>query len=389
MKINLPLASDTWDQKELNAATEILKSKQLTMGLYVKLFEKKINKLIKSKHCVMCNSGSSANLLIANVLKFHSKYKLKLGDEIIVPAVSWSTSYAPFYQAGCKLKFVDIDLQTLNYNLNSLEKAINKKTKVILVVNLLGNPNNFNKIFKLIKNTNIILIEDNCESLGSKYNNKFCGTIGLMGSFSTFYSHHISTMEGGFVCTNNDECYHILLSLRAHGWTRNLPKKNKIYKFPKKTENESWNFILPGYNLRPGEIHASIGIQQIKKLNLFIKYRKINAKHFINLFSNSPFYIQKEIGESSWFGFSLILKENNIKNIKELKKLLVKLKVDFRPIVTGNFTNKLAVQYMDYTIFDNLKNADYAEKFGIMIGNHHYDIRKKLTLLKKEISKIF
>ena len=141
--------------------------------------------------------------------------------------------------------------------------------------------------------------------------------------------------------------------------------------------------------MRPGEIHASIGIQQIKKLNLFIKYRKINAKHFINLFSNSPFYIQKEIGESSWFGFSLILKENNIKNIKELKKLLVKLKVDFRPIVTGNFTNQLAVQYMDYTIFDNLKNADYAEKFGIMIGNHHYDIRKKLTLLRKEISKIF
>ena len=150
---------------------------------------------------------------------------LKIGDEVIVPAVSWSTTYFPLQQFGLKLKFVDIDLRTLNYDLNALKEAVSNNTKMIVAVNLLGNPNDFDKIKNIIEDKNIIIFEDNCESLGAEFKDKQAGTFSLLGTFSTYFSHHISTMEGGFVTTDNEELYHILLSIRAHGWTRNLPKK--------------------------------------------------------------------------------------------------------------------------------------------------------------------
>ncbi len=387
-KINLPLSSTTWNNLELSEAIKVLKSGNLTMGKIVLEFEKKLSKYFKSKYCVMCNSGSSANLLIAATLKYHSKIRLKNNDEIIVPTIGWSTSYAPFHHMGYKLKFVDIDINTLNYETNLLKKSINKNTKAILAVNVLGNPNNFKTINKLAKENKIILLEDNCESMGAKFGNKFCGTIGMMGSFSTFYSHHISTMEGGFICTNDEESYNILLSIRAHGWTRNLPIKNKIYKFNKKLENEKWNFILPGFNLRPGEIHAAIGIQQLKKLKKFLNVRKKNAEYFKKLFKKSNFYIQEELGQSSWFAFSLIIKEKHKNKISLLKKLFKKLNVEYRPIISGDFTKKSAINFMKHKIFINSKNAHYVDKYGIMFANHHYDIKSKLLKLKNEIDKI-
>jgi CDP-6-deoxy-D-xylo-4-hexulose-3-dehydrase len=151
----------------------------------------------------------------------NSKLKLNRGDEVIVPAVSWSTTYFPLYQFGLKIKFVDIDLQTLNYDLDQLEQAITENTRMVMAVNLLGNPNDFNRINQIIGERNIILIEDNCESMGATYKGKHSGTFGVMGSFSTFFSHHMSTMEGGLIVTDDQELHHILLSLRAHGWTRN------------------------------------------------------------------------------------------------------------------------------------------------------------------------
>ncbi len=384
-KINLPLASSTWNKSEVKEAIKVLKSGNLTMGKNVLLFEKKLSKFFKSKYCVMCNSGSSANLLMASVLKYHSKIKLKQNAEVIVPSIAWSTSYSPFHHLGFKLKFVDIDLNTLNYDLKLLKKAINKNTKVILAVNILGNPNNFGQIKKIINKNKIVLLEDNCESMGAKYNKKYTGTFGLIGSFSTFYSHHISTMEGGFLCTSDEESYNLMLSLRAHGWTRDLPKKNIIYKFDKNFQNEKWNFILPGFNVRPGEIHAAIGIQQLKKLKKFLIIRKKNALYFNNLFKNNIFYIQKEIGTSSWFAFVFILKHHHKRKIHNLKNLLKKLHIEFRPIVAGNFTKKRAIKYIKHNIYSECKNAEYADKYGIMIANHHYDIRDKLLALKNSI----
>ena len=177
-----PLAISSWDQKEINAIKSVIDSNNYTMGKHVKNYAKKFAEYVGSKYCVMVNSGSSANLLVVAALFYTKVPKLNRGDEVIVPAVSWSTTYMPLQQYGLKLKFVDIDLNTLNYNLHELENAVSDKTKMMLVVNLLGNPNNFDKIDNIFKNKDIVLIEDNCESLGATYKGRFAGTFGLMGT---------------------------------------------------------------------------------------------------------------------------------------------------------------------------------------------------------------
>ena len=388
MKYKYPLASPSWGIEEINSIHKVIDSGNFTMGVKVKEFEKKFCASFGSKYALMTNSGSSANLLMVASLFYtqDERFKLKRGDEVIVPAVSWSTSYIPLYQYGLKLKFVDIDLETLNYDLQSLEKAITKKTRLILIVNLLGNPNEFKKINEFInmRNKKVFLIEDNCESLGAKYEKKYCGNFGLMASHSSFFSHHISTMEGGIITTNNEELYHILLSLRAHGWTRDLPNENKICKkYPNNKFEENFRFILPGYNLRPIEFSGAIGIEQLKKFTKFLKVRRKNAKKFKEIFEgNSNFIIQKEIGESSWFGFSLIIKKNSNLNRIGLIEKLDKLGIEYRPIVSGNFIKNEVIKYFDYEIFGDLNNANYLDKNGLFIGNHHYPIEDKIMKLK-------
>ena len=231
----------------------------------------------------MVNSGSSANLLMIASLFFskNTLYKLNPGDEIIVLALGWSTSYFPLQQYNLKLKFVDIDIKTLNYDLDKLHDAVDVNTRAILAINILGNPNDFEIIDKIIEGKNILLLEDNCESLGAKLGEKMAGTLGLMGTFSTFFSHHMSTMEGGLITTNDEELYQIMLSLRAHGWTRNLPNKNYISnKNNSNNFEESFKFVLPGFNLRPIELSASVVLEQLQKLPLFIKQLSDNARRF-------------------------------------------------------------------------------------------------------------
>ncbi len=381
------LASDTWDSKEYKAIDRVIKSNNFTMGEEVLSFEKEFSNFFNSKYCVMVNSGSSANLLMIASLFFTSdkRKRLKKGDEIIVPAVSWSTTYFPIQQYGLKAVFVDIDPDTLNFDLGQLEKAVTNKTKAIFAVNLLGNPNNFEFINKIIKERGILLLEDNCESMGAKYKGCYAGTFGLMGTFSSYYSHHISTMEGGYILTNDEEIYQILLALRAHGWTRNLPKKNFVS--GRKSDNlfeESFNFVLPGYNLRPIEINAAIGKEQLKKLPNFISNRRNNAELFQKLYSNHPFIrIQKETEKSSWFGFSLILKKDSPINRDSLVKIFEKNKIECRPVVTGNFIkNKKVLEYFDYKVEGNLKNAENLDKNGFLVGNHQINIEDKLKFMR-------
>ncbi|MDA9190734.1 DegT/DnrJ/EryC1/StrS family aminotransferase [Alphaproteobacteria bacterium] len=387
MKFKFPLATTTWDNKEKEAIRRVVESNYFTMGSQVFKFEKMFANYFGAKHAVMVNSGSSANLIMTAALFYtsNSKYRLNPGDEIIVPAVSWPTTYFPLTQYGLKLKFVDIDIHTLNYNLADLAAAVNKKTKALMVVNLLGNPNEFDALQKIIAGREIILIEDNCESMDASYKQKKTGTFGLMASFSSFFSHHISTMEGGVVLTDDEELHQILLSLRSHGWTRNLPNKN-ILTGKKSIDafEESFKFILPGYNLRPLEMSGAIGIEQIKKLPSITKGRRTNAKYFVKQFSNHPRYIiQSEIGKSSWFGFSLVIRpELNL----ERKKVLRTLKdngFECRPIVSGNFTKHEVMKYLDYTIHSNLKNADYIDNNGLFVGNHHYPIEDAIEILFK------
>ncbi|EFF6571464.1 DegT/DnrJ/EryC1/StrS family aminotransferase [Escherichia coli] len=384
--ITYPLASNTWDEYEYAAIQSVIDSKMFTMGKKVELYEKNFADLFGSKYAVMVSSGSTANLLMIAALFFTNKPKLKRGDEIIVPAVSWSTTYYPLQQYGLKVKFVDINKESLNIDIDSLKNAISDKTKAILTVNLLGNPNDFAKINEVINNRDIILLEDNCESMGAVFQNKQAGTFGVMGTFSSFYSHHIATMEGGCVVTDDEELYHVLLCLRAHGWTRNLPKENMVT--GTKSDDifeESFKFVLPGYNVRPLEMSGAIGIEQLKKLPGFISTRRSNAQYFVDKFKDHPFLdIQKEVGESSWFGFSFVIKEGAAIERKSLVNNLISAGIECRPIVTGNFLkNERVLSYFDYSVHDTVANAEYIDKNGFFVGNHQIPLFNEIDYLRK------
>lgn len=387
-KKKYPLASSAWDEHEEQAMLDVIRSGDFTMGKKVKEFENTFADYFNGKYAVMVNSGSSANLLAIASLFYKKENPLKRGDEVIVPAVSWATTYHPLQQYGLKCRFVDVDINTLNINIESLKKAITDKTRLILLVNLLGNPNDFDAVKEAIGKRDVMVLEDNCESMGAVYKGKFTGTFGIMGTFSTFFSHHISTMEGGIVLTNNEELYHILLSLRAHGWTRNLPSVNHVSGL--KSDNafeESFKFVLPGYNLRPGELHAAVGIEQLKKLPDILLKRRENAKCFTELLKdNNNFIIQKEIGLSSWFGFSLIIKEESGFDRIAVIRHLEENGVECRPIVSGNFLKNPVLKYFNYTVSGEMKNADLIDKNGFFIGNHHYSCEYEIKRFYKNLN---
>ena len=197
------LSDDTWDENEIEAAYNVIKSRYFTMGRYVKEYEKQFAEKFGSRYAVMSNSGSSANLIAVAALLYSGR--LNRGDEVIVPAVSWSTTYFPLSQFGLKLRFADINLNTLNMDIQAVKKAVTPETKAIMTVNLLGNPNNFDELKNLCDNKNLILLEDNCESMGAEFKGKYAGTFGLIGTFSTYYSHHLCTIEGGMSLTDDEE----------------------------------------------------------------------------------------------------------------------------------------------------------------------------------------
>ena len=385
MKPIFPLATSSWNQAEYDALTRVIESNQFSMGLEVLAFEDQFARQFGSKYAVMTNSGSSANLLIMAALRYTKNDKINVpeGAEIIVPAVSWSTTYYPLQQYGLKLKFVDIDLNTLNYDLAALSQAVTDQTRAIMVVNLLGNPNDFDVINNIIDGREIVIIEDNCESMGATFNGREAGTFGIAGSFSGFFSHHISTMEGGICVTDDEELYHVMLSIRAHGWTRNLPKFNHVT--GEKSNDpfeESFRFVLPGYNLRPLEMSGALGREQLKKLPDLIRGRRSNGKLVQQKLGDHPrFMIQQEIGHSSWFGFSLVMRDPAAGSRQQLVKELVENGFEVRPIVTGNFAKNKVMKYFDYTVHNELKNSDYIDAHGLMIGNHHYGIETAVDAL--------
>ncbi len=387
MGFKFPLATSSWGKEEIDAMQRVIASGMYTMGQNVQTFERDFAGYIGSRHCIMVNSGSSANLLMVAALFYtrNEALKLKRGDEVIVPAVSWSTTYYPLYQYGLKIKFVDIDLNTLNYNLDQLEHAVTDKTRMIMAVNLLGNPNDFDRIRQIIGERDIILMEDNCESMGAAFQGKMAGTVGVMGSFSSFFSHHISTMEGGLIVTDDEELYQILLSLRAHGWTRNLPKHNLVC--GEKSDDpfeESWRFVLPGYNVRPLEMEGAIGIEQVKRLPGFVSARRKNGKAFQAAMADHPdLLIQKEIGESSWFGFSLVIRPGSKLTRPALVKKLNEAGFECRPIVAGNFAKNEVVKYFDSETPFSLDNASHIDACGVFVGNHHYEIAEAIRALSR------
>jgi CDP-6-deoxy-D-xylo-4-hexulose-3-dehydrase len=375
-----PLASKSWDNQEIDIATELLNSGELTMGKHVKEFEEAFAEYIGTKYAVMFNSGSSANLGMLAALKYSSNSRIRSGDHIMVPAVSWSTTYYPVNQHGFVLDFIDIDLATLNINVDEIEKKITSKTKAIFTVNLLGNPSDLVALKNISDKHGLVLLEDNCESLGASINGKMAGSFGEMSSHSFFFSHHICTMEGGMVNTNSKEIMETLVSIRAHGWTRGLEKFNSVFTKSDNKWDDLYRFVLPGYNLRPLEISGAIGKIQLIKFPKFLDQRIRNAEFFVQLLRNSESYmIQREIGKSSWFGFSIILQNKLLGKRNELIKFLEVHGVETRPIVAGNFTLNPVMKHLQFNSLPKLKNSNLIHEHGFFIGNHHYDATEKLN----------
>lgn len=375
-----PLAADTWDQKEIDAIQSVIAGGRYTMGPRVKQFENEFAETFGVKHAVMVNSGSSANLLMIASLVLDSRYDLNPGDEVIVPAVSWSTTYFPLTQYGLKAIFVDIDKDTLNIDPSKIVKAITPKTKAILAVNLLGNSCDYYALLDLANEFNLILLEDNCESLGARWNGQMLGTIGTMGTFSFFFSHHMQTMEGGMIVTNDDQTAQYLRSLRAHGWIRDLPDENYLWNKTGDPFEDSFKFILPGYCVRPLEMSGAVGSVQLDKMPTMIAKRRENAKVFQEAFADIPDVItQMEIGESSWFGFSIVLRGKLLGRRKELLDILSRAGVETRPIVAGNFTRNPVIKYIPHEVRGSLDNADYIHDNGFFIGNDSRDLTSEIT----------
>ena len=387
-----PLLDNAFSKQDLKKGIDVIRSGKITMSSITRDFEKKFAKYIGSKYALMVNSGSSANLLATfAACNPYRKNRFKINDEAIIPVLCWSTSLWPLVQSGLKPVFVDIDKKTLNVKVEDIIKKITKKTKVIMAVHILGGSTNMNKLRKITKQKKIILIEDTCESLGSTFNKKFLGTFGDFGTYSFYYSHQITSGEGGMVVCNNYEDFCILHSLRAHGWTRGL-KINGL-----ENKDNEFTFYNMGFNLRPTDITAAIGLNQFKRLKKFEKIRSENREKIIKKLINHPswndqFSFQKFLIKCnpSFFGFPIIINER-LKNKK--KKLLKKLNdkgVETRPIVSGNFMNQPAIKKFKLNK-DNTKfpNAQFIEDNGFFIGLHTKKINnQKLNLLINSLFEI-
>ncbi len=387
-----PLTESVLEKIDLNAAIKVIKSKKITMGKKTQEIEKYFKNKVVRTDSLMVNSGSSANLLIFQCLINPLVKKLKVGDEVLIPAICWSTSLWPIIQSGLKVKFVDIDINSLNIDLKDLEKKITKKTKALMLVHALGNCVEMDKLTRICKKNKLILIEDACEALGSRFKNKQLGTFGEFSSFSFYYSHHITSGEGGMVCVKNKKYLDVIKSLRSHGWSRDLSNRSFISKKHKNID-KNWIFINSGFNLRPTDINAAIGIQQLKRLKKILKIRKYNflkiKKKLINNKNyNKQFSIlsDQKYSNIAWFGIPFML---NSKNKTYKHKVMNKLNqkgVMTRPIISGNFANQPSIQLYKIKSNTKLPNADLVDKKAFFLGLHNIKITdNKLKLLVDHI----
>ena len=378
------LASSSWGSEEIEAIQRVIASGMFTMGKHVRHFEEQFARKFGVKHALMVSSGSTANLVGVGALFYAGKRPLKRGDEAIVPAISWSTTYYPLQQYGLRLRFVDVQLDTLNIDVSKLEEALTPRTRMVVAVSILGNPCALDVLRAFCDKHGLYLFEDNCESMGATLDGKQCGSFGDIGTFSSFFSHHISTMEGGVLTTDNTEIYHVAHSLRAHGWTRDLPSDTKIYKNRDDDFYEAYRFILPGYNARPLELSGAIGIEQLKKLDAMIETRRRNAQLFVRLMKDDRrFIIQRENGRSSWFAFTIILNPELELDRKKVMSGLKKADIGYRIITGGCFLRHDVIKYFDYDCVGEIKNANTAHDSGFFVGNHPSDLRPQIARLRE------
>lgn len=373
MRVNLH--EPTFGEEEIMAATEQMRTTQVTMGKQVHTFENMCASHFGSEYALMCNSGSSANLLaIASLCNPEKQLPIHQGDEVIVPALSWATSVWPIIQYGLIPVFVDCDKHTLNFDYDKLEAAITPKTAAIMVVHVYGNPCDMDRIMSIARKQNLYVIEDTCESMGATFNRRYIGTIGHIGTMSLYFSHHITTFEGGLCFSDNHNIIDSMRMLRAHGWSRESDN-HKDYISANPDIDPRFIFVGLGYNLRPTEVQAVIGIKQLAKLENIIKHRrKIHDAYRKGLekYGNwLRFQREQENGKASWFGFCITLTDTAPFSLKEITSFLQSHGVETRPIIAGNMARHPALKMYNHRVSGTLENCDTVMQRGFSIGCHH------------------
>lgn len=339
--MNKTFINESITKKKLNKFIKI--AKKLSMGIKTLQFEKKFSSIINHKFSTFVNSGSSANLVLIQALK-NLKY-LKNKDKIGVSAITWSTNIMPIMQLGLTPVPIDINLNTINCSPKNLIEVIKKKKlKALFLTNALGFSDNIKEIKKLCDINKIILLEDNCESLGSEYKNKKLGSYGLASTHSFYVGHHISSIEGGMISTSSKELDQMIKVVRAHGWSRNLSlKKQRIYskKYSINSFYNTYTFYDLAYNVRPTEINAFLALDQIKYLKRVIHKRQSNFLKIYNAYKKNNDFIVFNIHNMnliSNFSFPIICKNNEI--FKKYIKKFNKLNIEIRPVIAGNITKQ-------------------------------------------------
>jgi CDP-4-dehydro-6-deoxyglucose reductase, E1 len=379
MNFRLPLTTNLLGEEEISAAKAALDSGFLTMGKLCEQFEREFANYNGVEHAVMVNSGSSANLLalfaLANPLLAAKAGRRRLGpgDEVIVPALSWSTSIWPVVQIGATPVFVDCDPETLQLTPAAIEAAITPKTAAIVVVHVLGGACNVADIAALANKRGLWLIEDTCESLGVLWDGRKVGTFGDLGTFSFYFSHHITTIEGGMVVTSDVQLADLLRSMRSHGWARGMINAADIERQNPEIDPR-FLFVTTGFNLRPTEINAAIGLEQLKRLEGFNARRRKIAERFDRGFAGLHQSGELQLVRSDRrcqpapFGYPVLCKTPEAR--RDFRKHLEAAGVETRPIICGNMVRQPAFKHLSHRVSGRLDGADQVMDRGIYWGPH-------------------
>ena len=391
-KFQIPLAVPSYNHEEVIDALDSMLSTWVTMGEKVKSFEEQFSKYIGCKNGIMVNSGSSANLLALSILSNPAtENSIKRDSQIITPAVTWATTVSPIINVGCTPMFVDVDLDTLCVNTEEIKDAINSKTACLLPVHLMGNPCNMQEISKISKEHDLYLVEDACEAHGATFDDKKVGSFGDLGTFSFFMSHHISTIEGGMIVTNNEELAEMGKTLRTFGWTRDLKNKNKINsEYPE--IDPRFLFVNTGYNFRPTEIQGAFGRNQLPKLESLIKIRRENALFWNDELSKYSEYLilpKRNLENHVYFGYAITIKKNSPFSREKLTKFLESKGIETRPIMSGNYIEQPAAKLINYQKHGELNNAKLIMRNSFFIGNHHKVTQKERELVVNSFNDFF
>lgn len=385
-KIIWKLQENIIDRPQIDILINFIKTtERYTQFTEVKKFEDAWSKWQGCKYSVFVNSGSSANLLILDILKeiFH----WQIGDEIIVPVVTWPTDISSVLQFGLKPVFVDVNLHDFAFDYEDLKNKISPKTKAIFLTHLLGFPADVEKINKIIGKKDIQLIEDCCESHGATIKGRKIGNFGICSSFSFYWGHHISTVEGGMICTNNEQVYRLALLKRSHGLARELPKRYHDYYKSKYLDIDfRFLFLTTGFNVRNTEINAVLGLTQLRSLDRYISIRNDNYKIFADILSSYPnfFPIPYREGLSS-FVLPFLLKDK--KDKENLQKYLTIKEIESRPIVTGNLLKQPFLE--SFSVSDEFPNANFIHTNGFYIGNNQFVDKERLGYLQETLDQFF